>query len=226
MRTLAVGDVHGHLHRLEALLKEAGAGDDDTVVQLGDLGHVGRQTQHDDVLAWRAAQEGLVDIVLWGNHDRALVDRRHMFGGYGDPSPELRKIVNDMERDGRVKLAHAAHGWLLTHAGLHPDFGDVGDAERLAQWLNDNPGSRAVNAVGRYRGGDSPAGGILWRDVEEDLDTRVPQVFGHSASRQHVVRGEADEWYCVDIGGAPGTREAECLAGIWLPSQELVQVRL
>lgn len=251
-----IGDVHGHVERLQALLVKADTDNIDcTVVQVGDLGHFGKDTMEGDSAAWNYAQEGWVDTVLWGNHDRAAVDPYHGFSGFTTPISDATTIMNEMERAGRLLMAYAAHGWLITHAGLHaqmkfttvPEGVDKTNAASLAQWLNSAearrlfnpkygfskrgtekiPSNRAVvNAVGRYRGGSSSYGGILWRDINEKLWTKVPQIFGHSASSQHIVRGEAGKWYCIDIGGkgGHGYQEAECLAGIWLPSEEIVRV--
>jgi hypothetical protein len=236
---LVVGDVHGHLHRLRALLelpdvarrRAEGA----TVVQLGDLGHFGATTGADDRAVWEAAEAGLVDLVLWGNHDRAVWDRRHLFNGYDPPFPETRDCINRMLIDQRLVFALEVHGWLITHAGLHAqvkfaghavDGVDLYDARSIAGWLNSEQAHKSglMNAISRRRGGLGAYGGILWRDVSEKLWGGVPQVFGHSASSQHVVRGKLSHWWCIDVGGQPGTLEDECLAGIFLPSQEVVKV--
>jgi hypothetical protein len=126
--TFVIGDVHGHLDRLEALLKQEaflvwceecqGGGqlvdghhpaDNDfgwdydykdcdkcgglgwsrerkevTIVQLGDLGHFGADASPTgDTLCYKYVTDNRwADIVLWGNHDRALVDSQHIFNGY------------------------------------------------------------------------------------------------------------------------------------------------
>lgn len=231
-----VGDVHGHHDRLIALLDKAGVDDRDCiVVQCGDLGHFGRETYADDLTCWRNVYDKTlkVDIVIWGNHDRAVIDTNHTFGGYSKPhGPEIKHMMNAMEADGRLRLAYAAHGWLITHAGYSPSGRypdttvDRTDAEALAQWLCDEKQGPVIDAVSRYRGGWSEWGGILWRDVREDLWDGVPQVFGHSADKDHLVRGEQDQWFCVDIGGKGGwlDPDAACLAGLWLPSQEIIRV--
>lgn len=244
-----IGDVHGHVDRLEALLLKAGCKDKECkVVQLGDLGHFGDSgSPTGDAMCWQHAKDGWIDYVLWGNHDRAVVDRRHEFGGYATPRPEIKHMMRLMEAEGRLFFAIEAHGWLLTHAGLHAQFKfqnncpiDKMNVGEISDWLNqfnldgegvtlsiDDHNSRdgVVNAIGGTRGGWSSYGGILWRDITEKL-YGIPQVFGHSASRKHKIRGEKDLWWCVDIGGKGGKDDpdAECLAGIWLPSQEIVRV--
>src|ERR1035438_3170973 len=80
-RTLVIGDCHGHLDRLEALLLQEGIirecadsgpvryNREVEVVQLGDLGHYG-DTQARDRSIWAHAPSWL-DVILWGNHDRS-----------------------------------------------------------------------------------------------------------------------------------------------------------
>lgn len=241
-----IGDVHGHLDRLEALLLKAGCNEKDCyVVQLGDLGHFGGRhgSPTGDLLCWQMFRDGGLDYVLWGNHDRAVVDPRHHFGGYEAPKgPEIKHIMKLMAAEGRLLLAIEAHGWLLTHAGLHAQFKyntvpfDKTDVGAIADWINlhpvdEDPEDRTltavVNAIGGKRGGWSPYGGILWRDISEKL-FGVPQVFGHSASYKRKIRGQAKDWWCIDIGGKGGREDPKgnCLAGIWLPSQEVVRVDL
>jgi len=93
----------------------------------------------------------------------------------------------------------------ITHAGVHPNFiGRDADTQDV------------IDAIGVRRGGHSLAGGILWRDAIEPL-APIPQVFGHT--RHAKVTQYGDSW-CVDIG----EKDGEALAGIWLPSLEIVEV--
>ncbi len=77
MRTLVVGDVHGCLDELLALLAAAGRTPDDRVVLVGDL--VAKGPNSAGVVRW--ARESKADAVL-GNHDahvlRAVHDEGHV----------------------------------------------------------------------------------------------------------------------------------------------------
>lgn len=251
--TFVIGDVHGHLDRLEALLKQEGllgrcevcqgGGEvvdnifgrdydyedcincngmgqlrlrkDVTVVQLGDLGHFGRDgSPTADTLCYKyVADNRWADIVLWGNHDRALVDSSHIFTGFLKNYDALHYIAKLRDED-RMRLAYSAHGFLITHAGLAAAFKDqkVGaqlktDPVAVASWLNhhddlyltalldvedhgglDRNALAVTNAIGVRRGGRVNTGGILWRDIEEKLYDGFRQVFGHSADPQNQVR--------------------------------------
>lgn len=263
----AIGDVHGHLDRLEALLKQEGLLDrcgartkkDALVVQVGDLGHFGEgESPTADMLCYRHAYHGWIDVVLWGNHDRYVVDETHAFRGCMRPGLETRHYMDALYREGRYQLAIDAHGFLLTHAGLHSQFKyqSVPDnlktnLEAFVDWCNDederylesdgwDPQLQAVrDAISRKRGGASSYGGLLWRDITEGLYPGFRQVFGHSASREHIVRYAAKDWfsgkpgaapenpsYCIDIGGKGDLPGDKCLAGIWLPNEEIVRVDL
>lgn len=300
---LVIGDIHGHLDRLEALLKQEGLlvqceecdglgqtwepcpnpshqdfcpsgcknadlylecaeceGDGwrrartrkrPTVVLVGDIGHFGRDgSPTGDLLTWLAAVRW-ADVILWGNHDRAIVESQHEFTGYLKPNPEVYHVIARARAEGKLKLAHAAHGFLITHAGLHAAFAKQPIDDKLktdpvafAEWINEieDPNAECTqdqmairDAVARKRGGASPGGGILWRDIDEKLYDGFRQVFGHSASRDGVVRYASKTWYsgkpgkapkkpsyCIDIGG----KNEQRLAGIWLPDEKVVRVDL
>lgn len=246
-RTLVIGDCHGHLDRLEALLKQEGIIEDcpDSgvvrrnfdveVVQLGDLGHFGFNSQSKDRRIWQEATKWL-DVILWGNHDRAVVDSGHIFGGYGKAFPETLEIVKDAQKSGQLRLAHSAHGFLFTHAGLHSSYkynkAPQQSAEEIAAWLNareeegsEDPDFRAIrDCISSSRGGRADKGGILWRDASESLYKPVRQVFGHSSKKKvrTYQTGKTGDSYCVDVGTQFNGR----LAAIWLPDETIVEVKL
>lgn len=233
-RTLCIGDVHGHHDRLHALLEQEGVVDgaervatDVEVIQLGDLGHFGYgQTRAKDHAAWCSLERGWLDLVLWGNHDRAVMDRKHRFAGYESPRTETFALMWEAAGAGKVKLAVARHGYLLTHAGLHPQWetalhATAASAEDVADLLDSGTPElrQAIDSISRHRGGMSREGGILWRDESEPLSATWPQVFGHT--RGGTVRVQGDS-YCVDVGDAHNGR----LAALWLPEKRIAQVQL
>jgi hypothetical protein len=207
------------------------------------------------MLTWQAACHW-ADVILWGNHDRALVSKAHEFSGYIRAFPETTRFIELARDKQKMKLAHSAHGFLITHAGLHSAFrhfpvdqGLKRDPYLFAEWINQvEPEDVEAtyeqtilrDAVSYTRGGREDFGGILWRDINESLYFEFRQVFGHTAdhSEQKVRACQATsnqriEWrssplknfshsYCVDIGG----KDEHCLAGIYLPSEKIVQVNL
>jgi hypothetical protein len=278
--TLVIGDVHGHLDRLEALLKQegvigeclscAGSGDaidpegkvvdacakchgvgidrinhDVEVVQLGDLGHYGIDTMSADRLTWEYAPRWL-DVILWGNHDRATIDGRHFFMGYQQPLLQTMGAIDTARGRGQLQLAHEAHDFLLTHAGLHSAFkyneipSLIKDSPKLlVEWLNEcddwdhSDGNepppptyegafRAIrDAIGKKRGGSAHAGGILWRDSRESLYKGFRQVFGHTKKDEtREYANDMGKSYCIDVGDQHNGR----LVGLWLPEERMVEV--
>lgn len=233
-----VGDCHGHIERLLALLVKAGFLDSEgrptdqtriaNVVQLGDLGHYGVDTQEGDAACWEFACQHSWFRVLWGNHDMAVAaGRRHAFRGYVEPS----QSVKDMMQQKAPQFATTAHGYLLTHAGLHPSYvpltakdaldGKVDRAKFMAALINLTCEGATFNVPVRddisvRRRGWEAQGGILWRDAYEQLSD-IPQVFGHS--RAYNVR-KIGASFCIDIAA----KDDDMLAGIWLPSMQVVAV--
>ncbi len=266
-RSFVIGDVHGHLDRLEALLRQEGLLDEPSkdgrpervqkdveVIQLGDLGHYSGDTQARDRSTWASAPSFL-DVILWGNHDRAVVSGRHAFRGFQHPFPETKDDMMAAVASGKVRLAHASNGFLLTHAGLHPRWVQyVPDkyrhhTENLAKWLNDqdHPQSEPQgietdfeslrDLVGPVRGGWGleTAGGILWRDATEKLATNRRQIFGHTAFPNEVrvygpdglPESKADEdAECFSYCIDVGTKTNGRLVGLWLPEERVVEVDL
>lgn len=235
--TLVIGDVHGHADRLCALLQQEGVLDDDgkridygvRVVQVGDLGHFGAGgDSHGDHSCYVNAHEWL-DTVLWGNHDRPVVESALSFGGYENPKiyyPELYRAVLSLWNSGKMALATHAHGHLITHAGLHPHFEryipDDQSLEDFVDEVNIHFQDEMVLAVSFARGGTLPYGGILWRDDNrEKLSRRWPQVYGHTAQFGGQVVERDGSWN-VDVGG----KVERSLAGVWLPEGRVARIDL
>lgn len=231
------------------------------VVQLGDLGHFGSERREGmyggttvsgsstaDTLCWDAAvRKDWIDVILWGNHDRAVVDSHHEFGGYIPPPLETVNIIEEANLSRKLKLTHVAHGYLLTHAGLHAAFKyqrDVPpetktDPQAFSDWINaidfedltreNGPRPNPIrDNIGTSRFGRATEGGILWRDASEKLYDTFKQIFGHSRGdkvRRYKESKETDWSWCVDIGSQTNGR----LAGIWLPDptdKSIVSVKI
>jgi hypothetical protein len=243
---LIIGDSHGHYDRLAALLYQEGflrvhAGglernpDNDAVaVHVGDVVHAGFYTQPADrTIAEQVANRRWVDQVVWGNHDRAIIDlRNHGFNGFSAPFPETVDAYKLLEKEDRIHLALAVHGFLITHAGLSSHYETLPPDEvaEAAAWLNSarKPGDRhveVIDAISYVRRGPALAGGILWRSMTEDLSSRFNQIFGHTTQAEagQVASGVNDNgtaWYNIDVGD----RANQTLAGLWLPDRRPVMV--
>lgn len=224
-----IGDVHGHHDRLLALLAAAGFSvaqvhdrvlyepkDGVEIIQLGDLGHFDLDSRERDLVCWQIAL-AMQMTVLWGNHDAAVFDPAHHFRGYCPPFGSTIEIMKEIS----PLFAVERHGYLITHAGLHPAYASAnveqnGAAERAA-YINHPTDDRVLDDIGPRRRGGSPQGGVLWRDAHEPLCDDFPQIFGHSAGRMRRYEGRS---YCIDVG----SKSEGDIAGIWLPSCKIVTV--
>lgn len=220
-KALIVGDIHGHLDRLEGLLLQEGLINEDQerinndvdLILIGDLGHFGKGgSPTGDKMVWEAA-DAWADVILWGNHDRAVFEPQHAHSGLIPPDAETCALILTLARSGRLLLADASHGFLLTHAGLHTAFRDQKvddvlktDPQAFADWVNqmtdpfgilpeDRNIAGIVDSISFVRYGRQRFGGILWRDISEKLYPGFRQIFGHSADhKSHKVR------YCWENG--------------------------
>lgn len=219
--TFVIGDVHGHYDRLVALLEKAGIiGDWDgtnanaEVVQVGDLGHFGLDTIEGDTRCYELMTR-IGAVVLWGNHEYALAfPEQHGFYGMYEAPGALSMISR-----AKPRFAHAAHGYLITHAGLAAHYAPAVKGltlDEMVSAINGAVGSYVVDAISPYRGGFDEAGGVLWRDAREPL-LDIPQVFGHSRG---MIR-QYGQSVCIDVAEKG---EVGNLAGIWLPERRIVAV--
>lgn len=259
---LAIGDCHGQLDRLEALLLQegiigpcgvcAGTGDvgdkqaevcpgckgigvlrlhhDCIVIQLGDLGSFDAHSLTADEMIYKFADQWL-DHVLWGNHDWSVLHPNQAFNGYHSPVSGTKRQMQMMMHGGKMLMAYAAHGFLLTHAGLHKaahqkHYRIADSVEGWAKAFNEDRVHRDLVAnIGPSRGGWQVWGGILWRDARESLYdlNGVRQVFGHTrGDKIRRYQGKSGDSFCVDLGTNTNGR----LGGIWLPSERFVEVDL
>jgi hypothetical protein len=208
------------------------------VVQLGDLGHFGEGgSPTGDKLLYEKVTNWF-DRILWGNHDYALFNRKHSFKGIAKPAWDYHRLFQHLENKRVISFAHQAHGYLLTHAGLHPYFDnhacppkdrapDTDDPKELAAWINSQEDNKdrnsVIHAIPEIRGGWAQAGGTLWRDTSENL-LNIPQVFGHTKGDKvrTYQNGTGQPSYCIDTG----TKTNGEINGIWLPDQRVVGVKV
>jgi hypothetical protein len=185
---VVIGDVHARADALHSLLREVGVIDaagrrrrDRWVVQVGDL--LDRKADPEANLETAQLAVETLDVVLAGNHEwRMLSEAEH------DHGAALAMLASQ----GWPHAAAAVEGWLVTHAGVHPDFAgelpaDVAEcaAEINHRWHRGN-GRRQrdplFGSVGPARGGSDAHGGILLMHSDEwpkDRTTPWGQIAGH-----------------------------------------------
>jgi Calcineurin-like phosphoesterase len=207
---IVIGDVHARAGALESLLCAAGVLDRRgrrcrgwSVVQLGDLldRHAASEANLDTA---RLAGEA-VDIVLAGNHESRLL---------ADAASPHGHALATLAAHGWPHAAAAFGDWLVTHAGVHPEFArDLPPrARECAEEINHRWHSRTCgrgdplfHAVGPSRGGPAAFGGILWLHADEcPLNAATPwgQITGHVPQREPTLRPRS--WWAIDLGGRRG----------------------
>lgn len=210
------------------------------VVQLGDLVDLMpmRTSESADGTVMHAGSYW-IDVFLCGNHEAPMQGMR-AFGGYV-PNLNVQHIIATLKAEGRYRLAHAAHGYLITHAGLGNVMAEQRtgslkrhDVERLGAWINRknkdkdsikhgpiHGGWPVRDNISMFRGGWHEDGGIIWRDSREAL-WDVPQIFGHTSHELALQVSFPEKGlpsYCID------TSKHGSVSAIWLPEQKIVTVK-
>jgi len=205
-RTLVIGDVHGCLDEVRALVAKAGATTDDVIAFVGDL--VSKGPDSAGVVAW-ARERGAVAVL--GNHDDHVLEARA--GAAHAKEQALRVAASLTEADvdwlAALPLWHRMTAgderYVVIHGGM------VAGVPVEKQEREHLLAMRSVTADGRpSKRIEGAPWAALWTGPE-----RV--VFGHDAVRglqQHPLATG------LDTGCVYG-RE---LTGFWLPQKRLVSV--
>ncbi len=220
----AVGDIHGELGKLDALLAELPLQDDDRLVFLGDYVDRGADA-HGVVERLIALSQERDCVFLMGNHESMFLDflgwrGRLYFGGdafllnggdrtlasYGyfddRPDPPPFGLPPHHEKFYReLRLHHREGDYLFVHAGIGPRHLDQTDVDY---------------AVRRSRPED-----LLWCRSTADVPHRlgVTVVYGHTPGPDLGVRWNPPFSVGIDTGACYGGP----LTAIRLPDETLFQ---
>jgi Calcineurin-like phosphoesterase len=208
MRTLIIGDVHGCLDELLALLARCQRQEDDRVVLVGDL--VAKGPDSVGVVRW--AREAGVEAVL-GNHDAHVLRGRLGDGAVGPRHLAIAAALDGPDLDWlagrplwlRLDGPELSMPHLVVHGGLVPGV-PIEQQER-----DDLLNLRSIRTDGQpSKRLDGAPWAALWRGPEH-------VVFGHDA-----VRGLQRHPFATGLdSGCVYGRE---LTALVLPSRELVSV--
>ncbi len=222
-----IGDVHARADLLCALLRTIGAVDSRGrryggfwVVQVGDL--LDRNASPAANLATARLAARAMDVVLAGNHEAEMLAERGSVNG---------AALATLAGRGWPQAAAAVGGWLVTHAGVHPELtlALAPRAEDCVAEINDRWHRRPRNLVsdplfdwvGGAKGGKAPYGGLFWRSEREwppDGRTSWGQICGHAPQpRPRLLPGPR---WLIDVG-ARASRLAALVrtsrGGAWSP---------
>lgn len=190
-----VGDTHGDHVGLLLALRQVGAIDENNartpgywLCHIGDVIHAGHGVQDHDVSCLKLALE-LFDCLLYGNHETPFAVG---LGGFAGQNLRLdcQALLDASVQARRWQSATVVDGYLLTHAGLHPQLlahsraldplrqtDRLHDPIALATAINDAFAQRIETGepepvfdwVGPVRSSRArePCGGIFWCDWTE-----------------------------------------------------------
>lgn len=226
-RTIVIGDVHGCLRELEALLERVRPGPADALWFAGDL--VNRGPDSGGVVRLVRA---LGARTVKGNHDHHHVRwRRHLLARQADPTlPELPRpsdgflaahaSLTDEDLDfmaAAPDVARLSGHWVLVHAGLRPGrpLHDP-DAPRTLRYLHRLTGRRVTLDEHVAAPAESQHWSERWRGPWH-------VVYGHHALPEPALRGLT---FGIDTGAVYGGKlTALVLNGLGRDDRpELVQV--
>jgi hypothetical protein len=198
---IIVGDIHGNVEKVQAFLSYKPEVEH---LALGDYLDSFYEPPKRQLQALRLLMESNA-VLLWGNHDVHYLDHAPFLGTGCQYGREYMYNVILEKNLGRFKAAHAADGWLCSHAGVVKKFlprkklSVVEVAEllnkKMEKFLDDRKWFNWLS-IGSSRGGHNPVGGFLWFDhVRETGLADLPQLFGHTAGREPVVK---ESYVCLD----------------------------
>ncbi len=210
MRTLIIPDLHHHVENAERWLSTQQY---DRVIFLGDYFDDFGDNVSDarKTAAWlRQRIETTQDVFLLGNHDAPYIypENPQLYcPGFTKPKAAgIREILSPMHWK-RLQLATLEQGWLISHAGFHPDWIRGVPLSELSTFC-DTSMRRAARGVpdplfgaGRDRYGSQSVGGPLWLDWASLVPLPgINQVVGHtpgSTVREKITPDSKN--YCLDV---------------------------
>lgn len=195
-KVLIISDVHTKIDRVEKIIKFEGP---DQIVFLGDEFDDWNETPDDtrDTAAWYDWSVNQPNRVhVFGNHNISYVcGNRYAFcSGWKQWKQMIYDDIIDSRTWRKVKWFYIMDDWLVSHAGLTPNFlpKQNMNLQEIATFLEEE--SMAANKclysnqihwfyrAGVSRGGNAATGGLLWSDFNMDFVPipGIKQLFGHT----------------------------------------------
>lgn len=221
MKTLLIFDIHQNQPWAEAILAKE-EGNFDHLILGGDYFDTAdrKLPNVQQTAAWLKdipRRFGDRVILLMGNHDIQYIAfslartrrPRHYVPLYNCQScftnrcaMKVHKAVPTQFWLDHGRLFTRSHGYLISHAGVHPSLwpGSISalEAQCRIALLNCSHLHSPLLAPGIHRGGNQPVGGLTWADWEFDFaddEALPPQIVGHTADCGPAGKGRS---WCLD----------------------------
>jgi hypothetical protein len=208
-RTLVLADIHHRIHLADFWVTHVRA---QAVVMLGDVFDAHNDSPEDARRTATWLKEKLRDprfICLWSNHDLVYGLPGHEVAlhcpGFSAAKAKAIRAVLKREDWKKMKVACMAEGWLLSHAGFHPAWGEstlegilarCAVAERLAARGQVDPilAQGIPPGLGRFAG-------PIWQDFSSALPIKgIRQLVGHTADENVRIKHLGDGvMACIDV---------------------------
>ena len=214
---LIVGDIHNKVEKAESIMRAFDA--THTIVQVGDVFDAFHDTPEDAQYTAEWLKHSITKtnrIHLLGNHDLpyhpcstagALM---YDCPGYSKEKHAAVKKVMAFKDWEHLHIYHVAHGWLVTHAGLHPRF--LYDTKnplekalvalrRTTERFENRLWDYLLGGIGMARCGHDQTGGVVWLDHFEEAKAieGLNQVYGHSPTQNaHILYAETTQNVNID----------------------------
>ncbi len=181
MKTIIVGDIHGHVTSVEKALAMPC-----NVVFVGDYLDSFHQSVEDQVRCLTMVMDA-VDaepdrvVGLLGNHEMSYLVESMLCSGWKQETANL--VVHLKERMlNTLKEYHWVGGVLVSHAGVDQELLDE-TGITVQEYLD----AGEYLQIGNARGGYASVGGLYWNDFNLEMlpPNDLVQVVGHSNWRQH-----------------------------------------
>lgn len=203
MRTIVIGDIHGHIRSVEAALSFVG-----NVVFVGDYLDSFGQSVDNQIRCLTMVMDAVKTepdrvVALLGNHEMSYIEPGMECSGWKmETAQHVKHLVSRMRST--LRTHHWVGDYLITHAGI-----DQVLLDQLDQTVDEYLEAVKFNQIGRARGGRAISGGLYWNDFNLEMTppNGLKQVVGHSNWRQQdqdegvrVKRSEdgTGEVWCVD----------------------------
>ncbi|MCH8475354.1 MAG: metallophosphoesterase [Opitutales bacterium] len=227
-RCLILPDLHQDIEWAELVLEKE-ADQTDQIVFLGD--YFDSRKPVSDIASARETAGFIKEVkdrfgdrvtLLVGNHDLPYIEGAPAFAkGISDFSPQYpcsgfepakgREIFTEWDLPwlSHLRLLTEVQGFLLSHAGIAPEFwpNESTPAKSLAEfqnrcqtaWENFREQDEPLLSAGESRGGFQETGGLLWLDWNDEFVDALPypQIVGHTVDFSQGLRKKGRS-YCLD----------------------------